>query len=130
MPSTNRVFVSCSSALHISPVMNVLPSTVVFEGDVLEVVCKVVHPPVSPPVEVFLNKDKRVLKKASVSLVHRYEVQSGDSGEFVCKAEWGSTQKETHQFVRVKGEYRTTCVSFPLEKSANYSLITVIVTRQ
>ena len=89
--------------------MNVLPSTTVYEGDIIEVVCRVVNPP-AKNVEVFLNKDKRVLKKASVSLSHRYTVQSGESGEFVCKAEWGSTQKETHQFVRVKGKYWTACV--------------------
>lgn len=82
--------------------MNVLPSKIVFEGDVIEVVCKVVNPP--PNVQVFLTKDKRVLNRNSVSLLHRITVQAGDSGEFVCKAEWGSAQKETYETIIVKGK--------------------------
>ncbi|KAI3360017.1 hypothetical protein L3Q82_014348 [Scortum barcoo] len=88
--------------LYISPTMNVLPSTEVFEGDVLEVVCKVVSPPKN--VEVFLTKDKRILKQAPVSLVHRFTAEEGDSGELVCKAEWSNIQKETYQQILVKGK--------------------------
>lgn len=89
------------AALHISPIMNVLPSTTVHEGDILEVVCKVVSPPAS--VEVYLTKDNVILKKAIISLSHRYRAKAGDSGEFVCKAELGSLQKETYRTVTVKG---------------------------
>ncbi|XP_070779292.1 platelet endothelial cell adhesion molecule isoform X2 [Enoplosus armatus] len=86
--------------LYISPIMNVLPSPNVFEGDIIEVVCKVVNPPTN--IEVFLTRDRRILKQAPVSLSHRLTAQEGDSGELVCKAEWGNVQKETYQIITVK----------------------------
>ncbi|AWP18711.1 putative platelet endothelial cell adhesion molecule-like isoform 3 [Scophthalmus maximus] len=86
--------------LHISPVMNVLPSPHVYEGDLMEVVCKVVNS--LKNVDVFLTRDRRILKKAAVSLSHRFRAQEGDSGELVCKAEWGNLQKETYQVITVK----------------------------
>ncbi|XP_062294697.1 platelet endothelial cell adhesion molecule isoform X1 [Scomber scombrus] len=86
--------------LYIVPVMNVLPSTNVYEGDLIEVVCKVVNPPSN--IEVFLTKDKRILKNAPVSLSYRFRVQNEDSGDFVCKAVWGSVQKENVQTIRVR----------------------------
>ncbi len=82
--------------------MNVLPSRNVFEGDVVEVVCKVVSPPKN--VEVFLTKDRKILKQAPVSLSHRFTAQEGGSGELVCKAEWGNVQKETYETITVKGK--------------------------
>ncbi|KAM9392512.1 platelet endothelial cell adhesion molecule isoform 2-T2 [Pholidichthys leucotaenia] len=87
--------------LHIVPVMNVLPSTNVSEGDVMEVVCNVVESPVRN-IEVFLTKDKRILKQATTALSHRFTAQAGDSGVFVCKAEWGSVQKESSKSITVK----------------------------
>ncbi|XP_040047515.2 platelet endothelial cell adhesion molecule isoform X2 [Gasterosteus aculeatus] len=87
-------------ALYISPTMNVLPFLDVFEGDVMEVVCKVVNPPKN--IEVFLTKDRRVLKKAPVSLSHLFTAREGDSGTLVCKAEWGNVQKETNKTLTVK----------------------------
>ncbi|KAF1379306.1 hypothetical protein PFLUV_G00174720 [Perca fluviatilis] len=86
--------------LYISPVMNVLPSPEVFEGDIIEVVCKVVRPPKN--IEVFLTRNRRILKQATVGLIHRFTAQEGDSGELVCKAEWGNVQKETYQTIKVK----------------------------
>ncbi|KAM3863830.1 platelet endothelial cell adhesion molecule [Diretmus argenteus] len=97
--SSNKIQVIVKG-LYISPIMNVLPSTSVFEGDIIEVVCKVVNPPSN--IDVFLSKDKIVLKKSSVSLSHRYTAKSGESGELVCKAEWGSAQKETYVTVTIK----------------------------
>lgn len=93
----------CLAGLYISPVMNVLPSPEVFEGDIIEVVCKVVNPPKN--VEVFLTRNRRILKQALVSLNHRLTAQEGDSGELVCKAEWGNVQKETYQTITVKGKH-------------------------
>ena len=93
----------CLAALNISPVMNVLPSTTVFEGDLLEVVCKVVNS--LKNVEVFLTKGKTILKKAPVSLSHRFKAKEGDSGELTCKAELRNVQKETYQTIQVKGKY-------------------------
>lgn len=90
------------AGLFISPIMNVLPSPDVYEGDVLEVVCKVVSPPKT--VEVFLKKDRSILKQAQISLNHRFTARDGDSGELVCKAEWGNVQKETYQTITVKGK--------------------------
>ncbi|XP_068584104.1 platelet endothelial cell adhesion molecule isoform X2 [Cebidichthys violaceus] len=86
--------------LYISPIMNVLPSTEVFEGEVMEVVCKVVNPPKN--IDVFLTRDRRILKKAPVGLSHRFTAQEGDSGKLVCKAEWGNVQKETNKTITVK----------------------------
>ncbi|XP_050929932.1 platelet endothelial cell adhesion molecule isoform X2 [Lates calcarifer] len=86
--------------LQITPVMNVLPSPNVFEGELLEVVCKVLTSVEN--VEVFLTRDGSVLKKALVSLSHRFRVHEGDSGEVTCKAERGNVQKETYQVIRVK----------------------------
>ncbi|XP_035037180.1 platelet endothelial cell adhesion molecule isoform X1 [Hippoglossus stenolepis] len=86
--------------LQISPIMNVLPSPTVYEGDVIEVVCKVVNS--LQDVNVFLTRDRRILKEALVSLNHRFTAQDGDSGELVCKAEWGNVQKETYQQIIVK----------------------------
>ncbi|XP_042247584.1 platelet endothelial cell adhesion molecule isoform X1 [Thunnus maccoyii] len=86
--------------LYISPIMNVLPSLNVYEGDVIEVVCKVVNPPMNT--EVFLTRDRRILQKAKVSFSHRFKVLEGDSGDLVCKAEWGNVQKETSKTITVK----------------------------
>ncbi|XP_030592711.1 platelet endothelial cell adhesion molecule isoform X2 [Archocentrus centrarchus] len=88
-------------ALHITPIMNVLPTSNVSEGDLIEVVCKVVNPPRNT--EVFLTKDKAILKQAKAgALTHTFTVQEGDSGELVCKAEWGSVQKEASLTITVK----------------------------
>ncbi|KAK1876990.1 Platelet endothelial cell adhesion molecule [Dissostichus eleginoides] len=86
--------------LYISPIMNVLPSPEVYEGEIIEVVCKVVNPPKN--VEVFLTRDRRILKQAPVSLSHRFTAKEGDSGELVCKAEWGNVHKETYKTIKVK----------------------------
>ncbi|XP_040919283.1 platelet endothelial cell adhesion molecule isoform X2 [Toxotes jaculatrix] len=86
--------------LHIVPVMNVLPSSEVFEGDLLDVVCKVMSPVRN--VEVFLTKDKRILTKAPISLFYQFRTKDGDSGELVCKAEWRNVQKESYQKITVK----------------------------
>ncbi|KAK5885214.1 hypothetical protein CesoFtcFv8_018947 [Champsocephalus esox] len=86
--------------LFISPIMNVLPSPEVYEGEIIEVVCKVVNPPKN--VEVFLTRDRRILKQAPVSLSHRFIAKEGDSGELVCKAEWGNVHKETYKTITVK----------------------------
>lgn len=89
------------AGLFISPTMNVLPSTSLFEGDVAEVVCTVVNPP--GPVEVYLTKDGKVLKKGARVLNHRLTVRPADAGEYVCKAEYGATQKEAYKSIRVQG---------------------------
>ncbi|CAJ1076407.1 platelet endothelial cell adhesion molecule [Xyrichtys novacula] len=86
--------------LFITPVVNVLPSSTIYEGDVLEVVCKVVSD--LKDIEVFLTRDRKILKQAAVSLSHRFRAQEGDTGELVCKAEWGNVQKETYQSITVK----------------------------
>ncbi|KAK5856510.1 hypothetical protein PBY51_008099 [Eleginops maclovinus] len=86
--------------LYIIPIMNVLPSTDVYEGEVIEVVCKVINPPQN--VDVFLTRDRTILKQAPVGLSHRFTAQEGDSGELVCKAEWGNVQKQTYKTIRVK----------------------------
>uniref|UniRef100_A0A8C2Z0B1 Platelet endothelial cell adhesion molecule n=1 Tax=Cyclopterus lumpus TaxID=8103 RepID=A0A8C2Z0B1_CYCLU len=86
--------------LYISPIMNVLPSLDVFECEILEVVCKVINP--LKNIDVFLTKGRRILKQAPVSLSHRFTAQEGDSGELVCKAEWGNVQKETYRTITVK----------------------------
>ncbi|CAL8289374.1 unnamed protein product [Boreogadus saida] len=87
-------------ALFISPVMVVLPASSVFEGDVVEVVCRVVEPPGS--VDVYLTKGRKVLKRSATVLHHRFTAAEGDGGEYVCKAEYGAAQKETYQTIRVK----------------------------
>ncbi|XP_041633628.1 platelet endothelial cell adhesion molecule [Cheilinus undulatus] len=86
--------------LYISPIMNMLPSSNVYEGDVIEVTCRVVSE--LQNIEVFLVKDRRILKQARMSLSYRFRAQEGDSGELVCKAEWGSVQKETYRSITVK----------------------------
>ncbi|XP_019113124.2 platelet endothelial cell adhesion molecule isoform X1 [Larimichthys crocea] len=87
-------------ALMIAPVMNVRPSSDVFEGDALSVVCKVVNPPMN--VEVFLTKDRRILKQATTDLAYNFTAQDGDSGELVCKALWNTVQKETYHSITVR----------------------------
>ncbi|KAM9474519.1 platelet endothelial cell adhesion molecule-like isoform 1-T1 [Salvelinus alpinus] len=86
--------------LFITPVMNILPGKDVIEGDIVEFVCRVVNPP--PNVVVFLTKDKRVLKTASISLNHSLRVLAEDSGEYVCKADRGNVQKEAYESIKVK----------------------------
>lgn len=83
--------------------MNVLPSPNVYEGDILEVVCKVVSR--LQNVEVYLTMDKKILKQAPVSLNHRFAASVEHSGELACKSVWGNVQKETYQTIRVKGKY-------------------------
>ncbi|XP_071330208.1 platelet endothelial cell adhesion molecule isoform X2 [Trachinotus anak] len=84
-------------ALQISPVMNVLPSSLIFEGDTIEVHCKVNTS--LKNVEVYLTMDRRVLKKAPFGLNHRFKAQ--DSGKLVCKAEWGNVQEDTSRNITV-----------------------------
>lgn len=84
--------------------MNVLPSLTVYEGDKLTVICKVVHS--QKNVEVYLIKGKEILQQARNSLTHEFQVMEGDSGELVCKSEWGSVQKESYKSITVKGRKR------------------------
>lgn len=102
--------------------MNVLPSSDVYEGDILEVVCKVESP--LKNVEVYLTMDKKILKQAPVSLNHRFIASVEHSGELVCKAEWGNVQKETYHTIRVKGE------NFPFSRTTDFKCavkMTVVV---
>lgn len=97
--------------------MNVLPSPNVYEGDILEVVCKVVSD--LPNVEVYLTMDKKILKQALVSLSYRFVAYMEHSRELSCKAVWGNVQKETYQTITVKGKYTSVVLSFfllPLEQ--------------
>lgn len=98
----------CLAALHIAPVMNVLPNSTVYEGEILEVVCRVINP--LKNIEVFLTTDRRILKQAKVALSHQFTAHEGDSGELVCKAVWGSVQKETYQTITVRGKNRIFCL--------------------
>lgn len=95
--NTVRVLVK---GLFITPVMNVLPSKNLVEGDVVEFICKVIEPPVIT--EVFLTKEMRILKKGQTSLIHRFQVKPEDSGEYDCKAETRNIQKGTSENVVVK----------------------------
>lgn len=83
--------------------MNVLPSSNVYEGDNLEVVCKVVTK--LKDVAVYLTMDKKILNQARVNLSHKFIAFKEHSGELVCKAEWGNVQKETYQTITVKGNF-------------------------
>lgn len=91
--------------------MNLLPSSNVSEGDVVEVVCKVVSH--LKNVKVYLTMDKRILKQATISLNHRFTATVENSGELVCKAEWGNVQKETYQTITVNGKIFAASVFFP-----------------
>lgn len=91
--------------------MNVLPSSNVSEGDVVEVVCKVVSD--LKNVEVYLTMDKRLLKQAPISLIHRFTATVEHSGELVCKAVWGNVQKETYQTITVNGKIFAASVFSP-----------------
>lgn len=81
--------------------MNVQGPEDIYEGDILDVVCEVVHR--LNNIEVFLIKDREILKQARKSLRHQFQVQEGDSGELVCKAEWGNVQKESYKAITVRG---------------------------
>uniref|UniRef100_A0A1A8MZW8 Platelet endothelial cell adhesion molecule n=1 Tax=Nothobranchius pienaari TaxID=704102 RepID=A0A1A8MZW8_9TELE len=88
--------------LHITPVMNILPSSTVLEGEVVEVHCRVVN---SFPrnVELFLLWKKHILREQKGSaLVHRFKTQADNSGELICKAQWGNVQKESYKTLTVK----------------------------
>ena len=84
--------------------MNVLPGSNVFEGDFVEVVCRVVTE--LKNIEVYLTREKRILKQAQHSLTHRFRTQEDNGGELLCKAVWGNVQKETHHTLTVKGKSR------------------------
>lgn len=81
--------------------MNVLPSLLPFEGDNLTVICRVIH--VLKNIEVYLIKGTKILEQARTSLTYNFQVEEGDSGELVCKAEWGNVQKESYTVITVKG---------------------------
>ncbi|XP_075879958.1 platelet endothelial cell adhesion molecule isoform X1 [Nelusetta ayraudi] len=86
--------------LHIAPVMNVQGPEDIYEGDILDVVCEVVHR--LNNIEVSLIKGREILKQARKSLRHQFRVQEGDSGGLVCKAEWGNVYKESYQAITVR----------------------------
>lgn len=102
------LFCLCLVELQISPIMNVLPSSNVYEGDILEVVCKVVS--TLKNVEVYLTMDKMILKQATYSLSHRFIADMKHSGELVCKAVWGNVQKKTYKIIKVEGKYAAVLV--------------------
>lgn len=81
--------------------MNVMPSQTVYEGDNLTVICKVVHS--LSNIEVYLIKGEEILKQARNDLTHHFLVQEGDSGELVCRAEWGNVPKESYKSITVQG---------------------------
>lgn len=81
--------------------MDVKPLVEVFEGDLLEVVCKVTTS--LKKVEVFLKNTTNILKKSYGSFNHQFRIY--ESGEIVCKAEWNSVQKQVNQTVTLKGKY-------------------------
>ncbi|KAK0141806.1 Platelet endothelial cell adhesion molecule [Merluccius polli] len=87
--------------LFIVPVMNVLPSTRVFEGDLVEVVCKVISPPPGN-ISVYLTKGRKVLKQGQVGLNHVFRVRQAGSWEYTCKSEYGAAQKESYTSIVVK----------------------------
>lgn len=92
----------CLAGLNIVPVINMVPSHSVYEGAVVEVVCKVVDSPLKD-INLFLTKDRKILKKVtSTALSHRFTAQDGGSGELVCKAEWGNVQKNNNLSITVK----------------------------
>lgn len=92
--------------LNITPVVNTLPSNTVYEGDIVEFHCRVVDSHLKNlNIEVFLIKDKMILKKGKTALVHQLTTQAGDSGELVCKAQWENVQKEKYITLTVKGKY-------------------------
>uniref|UniRef100_A0A4W5KW57 Platelet endothelial cell adhesion molecule n=1 Tax=Hucho hucho TaxID=62062 RepID=A0A4W5KW57_9TELE len=97
--NSNTVMVMVKE-LFITPIMNILPGKDVIEGDLVKFFCRVVNPP--PNVTVFLTKDKRVLKTASISLSHSLSVLEEHSGEYVCKANRGNVQKEAYESIKVK----------------------------
>ncbi|XP_029364006.1 platelet endothelial cell adhesion molecule isoform X2 [Echeneis naucrates] len=97
--NSNKIQVEVEG-LRISPEMNVLPFPDIFEGDIVEAVCKVKNS--LKNVEVFLTKDKRILKKGIVGLSHPFKAQEVGSGKLVCKAEFGNVQKKTYQEIIVK----------------------------
>uniref|UniRef100_A0A3P8WQX8 Platelet endothelial cell adhesion molecule n=1 Tax=Cynoglossus semilaevis TaxID=244447 RepID=A0A3P8WQX8_CYNSE len=87
--------------LTIKPVMNVLPSSNVYEGDLVEVVCRVEG--AVKDVHIYLTKNKRILNETSSSILrHVFRAQEGDSGELVCKTEWRNVQKQNYYPFTVK----------------------------
>uniref|UniRef100_A0A3Q3A612 Platelet and endothelial cell adhesion molecule 1a n=1 Tax=Kryptolebias marmoratus TaxID=37003 RepID=A0A3Q3A612_KRYMA len=87
--------------LSITPVVNVLPSNTVYEGDIVEFHCRVVGSPLKN-IEVFLIKNKTILKKEKMALVYRLTAEASDSRELVCKAQWENVQKESYITLTVK----------------------------
>ncbi|XP_047428617.1 platelet endothelial cell adhesion molecule isoform X2 [Mugil cephalus] len=94
-------------ALNITPIMTVIPSTDVYEGDVLEVTCKVEYKArEGDNFELFLKKGGRILKSTNITiLIHRLLVQENLSGELECKAERGNVQKETYIPITAKERF-------------------------
>ncbi|XP_061567800.1 platelet endothelial cell adhesion molecule isoform X2 [Cololabis saira] len=89
-------------ALTITPVINMLPGHTVYEGDVVEAVCKVVDSPLKN-IHLFLTKERTILKEVTATaLSHRFTAQDGDSGELVCKAAWENVHKESYLTIKVK----------------------------
>uniref|UniRef100_H3C120 Platelet endothelial cell adhesion molecule n=1 Tax=Tetraodon nigroviridis TaxID=99883 RepID=H3C120_TETNG len=87
--------------LQIVPIMNVLPSSEVYEGDTMKVVCKVVNMQ-QHHVMIYLTMGRRILKQAPNSLQHTFTASVEHSGKLACKAVWRNVQKETSQTIRVK----------------------------
>lgn len=106
--------------------MNVLPSSEVYEGDILQVFCKVVS--MLRGVEVYLTMDKKILKQAPISLQHTFVASVEHTGQLVCKAVWGNVQKETYRTIRVKGKYAAVSFSFFFAKI--YTFLVVFCPKQ
>ncbi|KAM6904718.1 platelet endothelial cell adhesion molecule [Xenentodon cancila] len=89
-------------ALTITPIINMLPGHTVYEGDVVEAVCKVVDSPLKN-IDLFLTKERKILKQVTATaLSHRFTAQDVDSGELVCKAAWENIHKESYLTITVK----------------------------
>ncbi|KAM4534796.1 platelet endothelial cell adhesion molecule [Fundulus diaphanus] len=87
-------------ALDITPDMTIIPNDI-YEPDVVEVICNTRSP--LENIEIFLIKDRTVLKKVSgKALSHRFESKAAHSGELVCKAEWRNVQRDNYKTLTVK----------------------------
>uniref|UniRef100_A0A3Q2UMB6 Platelet endothelial cell adhesion molecule n=1 Tax=Fundulus heteroclitus TaxID=8078 RepID=A0A3Q2UMB6_FUNHE len=87
-------------ALDITPEMTIIPKDI-YEPDIVEVICKTRSP--LENIEIFLIKDRTVLKKVSgKALSHQFQSKATLSGELVCKAEWRNVQRDNYKTLTVK----------------------------
>ncbi|KAJ8363598.1 hypothetical protein SKAU_G00124290 [Synaphobranchus kaupii] len=95
--TTSQVYVQ---ELSIRPSIEILPSTNIIEGDILQITCNVSGSR-QKSITVYVSKDSDIKQNGEDSIVYVKKVLSDDSGVYECKSMMGNVLKSVNSSVVV-----------------------------